>query len=276
MRLMQWRRVRKWLIGCILLAFGGTCLWGIVSSRGIRVERVELRLPGHGNAPGPLTILHVSDLHSRPGLFVNARLAELLREVEADLLLMTGDFRVSGGSIEDAAAGAHMVAAAVIGRMPVFAVEGNNDLPATMRKIGRSGVTVLDNTRVKVGPGIWLAGWNPYTRRRAPLERVIAGVPAGDFLILASHSPDVVMQPGCARANLVLAGHTHGGQIRLPGLPVPATYAKVGRKYISGLYPREGGALYVNRGIGTTMIPLRMFAPPEVTVLSLRAGQATE
>jgi hypothetical protein len=186
-------------------------------------------------------------------------------------MVITGDFRQAGGSPDLAVEGGSVVLDAVKNRMTVYAVSGNHDSPAIMQRLAQRGVHVLDNQSVPISPGLWLAGWNPYRRRHPDLEEVFRAVPPGDAIILLSHSPDVVLEKGASRAKLILAGHTHGGQIRLPWIPPFTTLTRLGTRYAGGLYPWQEGFLYITRGIGTTTVPFRMYAAPEITSITLRA-----
>ena len=185
-------------------------------------------------------------------------------------MVITGDFRKGGGSPETAALGARVVVRAIGTRMPVYAVQGNNDTPETMRLLEKEGIRVLSNHAVPIADRLWLVGWNPYLKSHPQLHKVLGTVPENAAAILASHSPDVILEEGFARAQLILAGHTHGVQIRVPGLPSPITLTRVGSRYSRGLYRLGDTHLYINRGIGTSMVPLRVYSAPEITLMQLR------
>jgi len=259
------RNLAAFLLAGITLVLG----YGVVESWHVRLERVVVRYQSLPPAVRGLTILQISDLHSRSSLRSKREVAEMLSGLSADLLVITGDFRQAGGSADVAIQGASIVVDAVRGRMPVYAVSGNHDLPPTMKQLSQNGIVVLDNTAQSIRPGVWIAGWNPYVRGHPSLDAVLGRVPNDSFLILLSHSPDVVLGSASARAGLILCGHTHGGQIRLPGCRPWLTLTRLGTKYFHGLYPWGAGFLYINPGIGTTMIPLRVYATPEITHLTL-------
>ena len=266
------RNVAALLLAGITLVLG----YGVVQSWSVRLERIVVRYQSLPPAARGLTVLQISDLHSRSSLWRNREVAEMLSGLSADLMVVTGDFRQAGGSSDVAVQGASIVVDAVRERMPVYAVSGNHDLQPMMQQLSQKGIVVLDNTVQNIRPGVWLAGWNPYLRRHPSLEAVLRSVPNDDFVILLAHSPDVVLESASARAGLILCGHTHGGQMRLPGLRPWLTLTRLGTKYFHGLYPWGAGFLHINPGIGTTMIPLRMYAPPEITHLTLMdAGPET-
>lgn len=261
-------RTALWLA----LVFLAVLTVGAVDSLYIRVEHVNVECSALPPRADGLVILHLSDLHVHPSLRKVRECAGLIRGLRAHLAVITGDFRMAGGTSETAAAGAALIVGALEGRMPVYAVQGNNDYTETMRQVARTGIRVLDNRAEPVAPGVWLAGWNPYDPVPASLPVVVGAIPAEDGYILASHSPDVVLEQVPRKPLLTLAGHTHGIQIRIPGLPSPITLTRLGSRYARGLHEFEGSPLYVNRGIGTTMVPLRVYSAPEITLLTLRRG----
>ncbi len=243
--------------------------FGVLDSRAIRVERVTVPCRGLPRSLAGFSIIQLSDLHSRPDFDLNRQVAWLLGGLRADAMVITGDFRNRAGTSRDAAEGARIVVAPVLRRIPVFAVRGNNDHAETMRLLVREGIRVLDNQAVPVRDGLWFAGWDPYEKRHPLLSEVLRPVPSDAVLVLAAHSPDVILKDGFERAQLILVGHTHGLQIRIPGLPSPITNTHVGWRYTRGLYEVKGSRLYINRGIGTTLIPLRVYSAPEITVITL-------
>ena len=112
--------------------------------------------------------------------------------------------------------------------------------------------------------------WLDYGANEGNLAEALQGVPRDAFSILLTHSPSSIMEAGAAGIDLVLSGHTHGGQIKLPiigPLYAPADYV---RKYSEGLFRYRDSWLYVNRGIGTRALPVRFLCPPEITVITLR------
>ena len=101
-----------------------------------------------------------------------------------------------------------------------------------------------------------------------------AKLPPGEPLIILTHSPDVFLSFS-ARVNLTLASHTHGGQVRLPGIGSPIVPSSFGQRYVRGHIVEDGRHLFVNTGIGTSFIPVRFGVPPEISILTLRAAAQT-
>jgi predicted MPP superfamily phosphohydrolase len=262
-------RVYRVLIALILV-LGAGIGYGILDSRGIRVEHVVVPCRSLPPRLDGFSFIQLSDLHSTPDFRRNEEVARLLERLQANVMIITGDFRRGGGTPETAAMGARIVVRAAGARMPVYAVQGNNDTQETMRLLENEGIQVLSNHAVPIADRLWLVGWDPYQNGHPHLPEVLGTVPENAVAILASHSPDVILEEGFARAQLILAGHTHGVQIRIPGLPSPITLTRVGWRYTQGLYGLGETYLYINRGIGTSMVPLRVYSAPEITLIRLR------
>jgi uncharacterized protein len=137
----------------------------------------------------------------------------------------------------------------------------------------RAGVTVLENRALRAG-GLWLAGISDVASARPDPERALAAVPESAPVVAITHSPDVFpMVPD--RVALTLAGHTHAGQVNLPLLRRLLIPSRFGDRYASGLVKEGGRRLFVHPGIGTSRLPVRLRATPEVTILELRRHRST-
>jgi predicted MPP superfamily phosphohydrolase len=244
--------------------------------RDVQTTRLELPVPQLPAAFDGYTVLHVSDMHAGwmlppPRARARLRAAEVLK---ADLVVFTGDLASEARCV----AGAAEVVGALRGRDGVLAVPGNHDNWMGRRRVqaelAKHGVRMLVNECVTVrrgGAAICVAGVdNAAYARRDDLTAALREAPDGAPVVLLSHAPGIVTRPACARAGLVLSGHTHGGQIVLPLLgPVHVT-SDLGLRYASGLFRRGDGWLYINRGLGEIFPPLRLLCPPEVALITLR------
>ncbi len=156
-------------------------------------------------------------------------------------------------------------------RMPVCF----NDVPAIIAELEAVGVHALVNTatRLPTPDGeVWLAGVDDEMESRPDLAAAYAPVPANVPLILLAHNPDIWLQCGVERADLVLSGHTHGGQIQLPVLGAVHTQGThLTRKAPAGWFSRGRSAMFVSRGLGES-IPLRFGARPQIALISLMPG----
>jgi len=253
------------------------------------VTRLELRFPDLPAGLDGLTITHLSDFHCQPtgGSRRTSREAvRLAREAGSDLVLITGDLldgydllEVSGAQLEGLSA-----------PLGVFAVLGNHDHycfyaspwrrtpppPLAQIKAGFAarGIELLSNeSRIleRDGARLAVAGVDDVASGNDDLQATLSGVASADLVVLLSHSPDVLDYPQADRADLILCGHTHGGQLRLPGLGSPWAPVWRDRRRSSGLM-RAGQALcYVNRGVASAT-QARWNCRPEVAVLTLRRG----
>lgn len=269
------------VLGALLLAAGGLLAYGVIAARSDpRVRVTQVAMPG---LEAPLRIVLASDSHVAGRTNPPARLARIVAQINArkpDVVLLAGDFIG-----DDVLYGEPVTAEAAIAplgglrpRLGAFAVIGNHDakdiatLHAVARALGRHGVTLLENEVVRVG-GTSIAGVSPYGRRVHPERNVRATfdalLAAPAPRILVAHSP-AIMRAVTRPIDLVLAGHTHCGQIALPFYGAIETAAQVDRSLSCGEHALAGFRLIVGGGLGTSRLPLRLFAPPEFWVIDLR------
>jgi predicted MPP superfamily phosphohydrolase len=171
------------------------------------------------------------------------------------------------------------VVAALRAKMGVFVSMGNHDYfgdgEPLVRLLRERGVKVLRNEGVALTRGskqAWLAAIDDTWTRRDDLAAALRDRPAGAPVILLAHDPERFEQAAEAGANLVLSGHTHGGQVAMPFFYRRVSLASIAHRYVVGLYHRADATLYVHPGLGTTGPPIRLGVAPEVTILVLRRG----
>ncbi|MCK6578699.1 MAG: metallophosphoesterase [Anaerolineae bacterium] len=222
-------------------------------------------------------IAQFSDIHideTRRSVERLHRAVDAINAAAPDLIVCTGDFVTQRFRLHP-----HDLTEALRRlRAPdgVLAILGNHDHRynrlITQRALAEVGITELENAFTTLRRGadaLHIAGVDSMVRQRARLDAVLAALPADGMAILLAHEPDYAdIAAASGRFTLQLSGHTHGGQINLPlarqlGLPV------YGRRYIGGFYNVRGMWLYVNRGIGTSGVPLRLRARPEITIFTL-------
>ena len=264
--------------GAAALAFG----W----ARYVEPRRLELNtweIPLERLTPaGETTVLHLTDLHAGSLPWTAQRLIQVLgpEALAAPVLCLTGDYCDRPDEVPrvEALLAVLLHAMALQGGRPVkaFAVWGNHDrkagLPALRSVMARLGVAVLENAAMEVGGGLWVAGVGDSTTRQDRLSGALSGVPLGHPFLLLSHNPGIFPRAVEAGVPLTLAGHTHGGQVRLPGLGHLLGQGDASRPYGPGGWYRRGDqALFVSRGLGTTFVPVRWNARPEAAVIRLRA-----
>lgn len=261
----------------LAVAAGGTVYAVYVEPRRAVVVSTSLTIPCLPRELSGLRLVQLSDLHLGSNVdreLVRAGFAQALT-LEPDLIVLTGDYVSSLANGEAAALEAEL--ARLAAPLGVYAVLGNHDHWAdenvVAEAIRRSGVTLLRNEAVALRRGegvLYLAGVDDYWERRADLGRALADVPPAGCVVLLAHEPDYadeVARDG--RVALQLSGHSHGGQVRLPGLPpVLPRHAK---RYPEGLRQVGSLSVYTNRGLGLAGLPVRFNCPPEITLLELRA-----
>ncbi len=280
------RHTKGWKRGTLALAAGaaltGTVLWGMQDELG--VTWYELTLPAGLEALDGLTIVHLSDLHSAD---LEAELGSALEGVDPDLIVLTGDL-VSRGDRDLKTA--LKTAALAAQRAPSYFVPGNHEAdslcyPELREGLERSGVTVLEDQAAQLwwnGGEINLIGardlkFDPEGRRaaRAALPgKVRALCREGALNILLSHRPDMMEEYAASGADVVFSGHAHGGQIILPLVgPLISTHNGLFPKNTSGVYRAGAAQVVISRGLGNgTPVP-RLWNPPELVAVRLRAGK---
>lgn len=261
------------------LAALGVYAFGIEPRRLVtRRHRITWRSWSPG--PGPSRIAVLSDIHAAWPHITPGRLARIVRHVLAlrpRLVLLPGDFVVTDtwGAVPVAPERIAEVLQPLAERVPTCAVLGNHDYDFDGERVAaalsRCGIRVLANEAVPLsfdGRRLWLAGLDDPVTLRADLDATIAQLPEDEPAVLLSHSPDVhTFAPPNVR--LVVAGHTHGGQVCLPLLGPVITMSRLPRRQAHGLHEADGRHLFVTGGIGTTGLPVRFLQPPEVGILDL-------
>ena len=244
------------------------------------VRREELSLPRWPAALDGLRVGVLSDLHAgmpHAGLDAVERVAETLAAERPDVVCLLGDF-IDRRSVfaRPVDAEALMARLAPLRAAPrgVFSVLGNHDWYAGARRIADAlageGTRVLEDSAAPAGEGLWVAGVGDYRTRGARVDRALAAVPDDAAVLLLSHDPDAFpFVP--ERVALTLAGHTHGGQVGIPGLRRPFVPSHYGERYLHGHIVEGERHLDVTSGIGTSGLPVRFLRPPEVVSLTLRA-----
>lgn len=282
MRSAQTRATSTWrALGAALGLGAGIGLYSVLlEPRWLRLRRQAIPIAGLPPAFDGFRVGMLSDLHA--GNWADRRLyqraVEALDREQVDLAVLTGDIvgnRAHPRWREDLAPLARLSPPA--GR---FAVLGGHDrrnggerVTARMTELGW---TVLLNEGQPLRRGadtLWLLGVddNSLLPLRDDLEAAAAAVPLGAPSILLAHSPDAIFGARRRRISLVLSGHTHGGQVRLPGVGALLQVTDLPKRFDSGLSRHGGSWLYVSRGVASTY-PLRFLCRPEVQVLTLRAA----
>ena len=238
------------------------------------VRHPRMELPGWKSG---LRIAVLSDLHigsPHVGLDKLRTIVERTNAENPELVVLLGDFVVGGpGGRHDASFVEPEKTAEELKKLHaplgVFAVLGNHDWWYDGERVGRAltnaGIPVLENRAVHVGP-VWLGGIADYWTREPDVPGTLAQVTNDDPLVLITHNPDIFPEVP-SRVSLLLAAHTHGGQVKLPIIGTLITTSKLG--YNAGEYVAGGRHLFVTTGIGTSILPVRFGVPPEIVILTI-------
>jgi uncharacterized protein len=264
--------MRWWHIPTLALLLGATLLLAMAAgARGDPVlRRAAIALPDWPADAAPIRVLVWSDIHLGNRATDRNRLDRLVAQANAlrpDLVLLAGDF-IAGHERRDAAAAPGLAALARLqAPLGTVAVLGNHDhwtdAAAVRAALGKAGVVVLDNGTVRRGPLLIAGLGDAPTRHARPAAVRHRIAEAGGPSLLLAHSPEV---PGGWRG-LVVAGHTHCGQIVLPLLGPIAEVTQP--RYRCGLVRERGRTTVVTAGTGTSVLPLRLGAPPDWWLLTL-------
>ncbi|MGB9665846.1 MAG: metallophosphoesterase [Candidatus Cryosericum sp.] len=245
------------------------------------VERLSIVLPSLPPEFGGLKVAQLSDLHIHSVSRAYRMAVDVIRKEQPNLVVITGD--LVDRAEETSACIAFLSQLRAATRAPVIVVPGNWDhrafptkqsIAAWHRRLqAETGIRVLANQNVVLhrhGGQIWLVGTDDPYFGHADLDASFKGVPDSAFALVLTHAPEafeeLAQRPA---ARVVLVGHTHGGQVRLPfigALRVPSRY---GTRFAQGLYKLGDTFFYVNAGMGTSHLPVRFLCRPELTFITL-------
>ncbi|MEM1223751.1 MAG: metallophosphoesterase [Verrucomicrobiota bacterium] len=241
----------------------------------IKVEKNEVFFPSLPKAFDGFRVLQITDLHADLHADFPEAVKRTIAQLEYDVLLITGDFRTCTFGDHS---GATVASIDILKdrKSGCFAVLGNHDSIQKVPALEDAGIRMLlnENTFIeKGGERLYLVGIDdPNFYKTHNFERALAGVPNESFKILLSHSPETFREANALGFDFCLSGHTHGGQLCLPGGIVVAHDGSSPRRLLSGPW-REGNLQgYTARGTGATGLPVRLNCPAEVTIHTLRCG----
>ena len=254
-------------------AFAGVAAYGVAYERH-QIRRIarDLTVRGLPQAFDGLRVGMITDIHHSSVVSADdvTRAVMLLKEATPDIVVLGGDYisffdRAYIGPV------AELLAPLANAPFGSFAVLGNHDdereMPAALSS---RGFTVLKDQRTGLSiksERLDIAGIRFWTRTPGEIAQVLKGT--GGTTLLLAHDPRRLVEAAALDVQLVLSGHTHGGQVTMPGVG-----AIVGRKFpvLAGFATRENTAIFVSRGVGTVYLPVRLNCPPDVAVLTLRTA----
>jgi predicted MPP superfamily phosphohydrolase len=253
----------------------GTYWRGRSNAGKVELRRNTVHLPNLPSAFHGFVVLHLSDLHADLSGRAMQRVAELVRNCDYDLCVLTGDYR--GRTHGDCEPCLEVMAHLCEGlRGDIYGVLGNHDSIAMVPDLEAFGVRMLLNESVAIRFGadsIYLAGVDDAHFYRADnIEKAAADIPHGGVSVLLSHNPEIYRQAAHAGFDLMLSGHTHGGQICLPGGVPILLEADLPRAYGAGAWRHAGMVGYTSVGAGSSLVPVRFNNRPEITLHKLVRG----
>jgi uncharacterized protein len=256
------------LMRCALTLTG--MYWrGRKNTERIEVRHNEIKLPGLPPPFEGFTVLHISDMHIDMNPGPMQRLVEYLQDLTYDICILTGDFRgQTFGPFAETLAGLARVRSHLRGL--VYGVLGNHDTIRMVPEMEQMGIRMLLNESVSIARGqqrIYLAGIDDAHYYRADnIEKAASQIPQDAFSILLSHTPEIYLQAAHADFNLLLSGHTHGGQICLPrSIPIILD-SVLPRRMGAGPWRYHTMAGYTSVGVGSSIVAVRFNCPPEITL----------
>ncbi len=286
----EWGRTPVWpkrlrvVFAAITLFLAGVVFWGFLIEPGrlvVNQQTIEI-----DNWPQPLDGLRIgvlSDIHADNWFITEKKLrtiVERTNELHPDLIVILGDYMSSNGwvtrRVEPEVFGA--VLKDLHAPLGVYSVLGNHDWWYSGTKVRRgleqNGIKVLENDSTQIdvhGTSLWLVGLADLWTRPQRISETVDKVPEGQPLIALTHNPDIFPNVP-QRVQLVLAGHTHGGQVRFPFIGPVIESSRYGDRWERGHVFEDNHHLFVTSGIGTSIVPVRFGLPPEIVLLTLKSG----
>lgn len=268
-----------YLLGGLLLALAGWGFWWEPAS--LSTREYDLSLPGWPASARDLRIAVLADLHTgspHNDLEKLQAVVQATNRAHPDLILLAGDFVIQGvvgGHFVEPEASARILRS-LKAALGVYAVLGNHDWwldGARVRKaLEAEGIPVLEDRAIPLlfnQTPIWLAGVSDFWEAAHDVRRALKGVDEVSPVIVVTHNPDVFPEIP-KRVALTIAGHTHGGQVAVPGWGRPVVPSQFGERYAIGHIIEEGRHLFVSSGIGTSILPVRFRVPPEISIVTIR------
>jgi uncharacterized protein len=286
----RWGRVPRWpkrlriALDAIILLLGVLVFYGFLIEPGrLTVRQQTLQIHKWPRELDGLRIAVIGDLHVDDWFINNKKVRTIVdrtNELQPDLIILLGDFVSSRGWVRRSVPPESFTPLLKDLKAPlgVYAVLGNHDWwyngPRVRAALENNGIKVLENEVAPVpvrGTSIWLVGLADLWTRPQLIDETVAKVPEDQTIIALAHNPDIFPQLP-QRVPLLLAAHTHGGQVRFPLLGSVVESSKFGDRYAMGHVSENGHDMFVTTGIGTSILAVRFGVPPEIVLLTIRSG----
>jgi len=249
--------------------------YALAEANTLTIERIEIRLKRLPKNLDGFRIVHLSDIHHSPFTDLEhiSRAVAIANELKPDMFVLTGDF-VSHEA--EYIAPMAKVLGTLESEFGSYACLGNHDhwtdSELVTNRLRDENINVLINEGFRFsarGASVWLCGVDDYMVGRTDLRSALRGSFPDEMKLLLAHNPKILYRAARASVDLMFSGHTHGGQVKIRNedkriLPR--------RKFASGLYRRKDTQVYITRGIGTVVLPVRFGCPPEISLIELRVA----
>jgi uncharacterized protein len=258
------------IIAMLMIFFGAYSLIEpyLIETKEITIESDQIPAEFDGKRIVFLTDIHYDSFFSENRL---NNLVNQTNELKPDIILLGGDYVTNDPSSVEAVFSSLSNLNAPLG---VYGVLGNNDPENnSIQAMQNAGITYIGNNAVWIGSNtsrIRVGGVGDMDTDVPNQLPTIDGVTTEDYVILVSHKPDYFEKISRSKIDLQLSGHTHGGQITFFGLWAPFINSKYGQKYVTGLKKSNNNTMIISNGIGMVWAPVRLFARPQIIVITLK------
>jgi predicted MPP superfamily phosphohydrolase len=281
----KWRARLNVLSGFLLLAILACLIWGtliepnrlVVNQSSIRIDNWPAELSG-------LRIALIGDIHTGSPFMDDAKLEQIVQltnQQNPDLIVLLGDYMVKnswhGHQVAPEITAAHLKN--LRAPLGVYGVLGNHDWWYDGEKVqqafAQAGIRLLENDVSEIkwrDKSFWIAGFSDYWSLRFRIKETLSKIPPNATTIAISHNPDIFARVP-ATVQLLLAAHTHGGQVNFPLIGTPIVPSRFGRRYTAGHVFENGHHLFVTTGIGTSILPVRFRVTPEIAILTVESAK---
>jgi hypothetical protein len=279
----SWKKKIRIALGIVLALIVACLVWGVfIEPNRLIVRQQTIQIANWPKELSGLRIAVIADIHTGAPFIDDQklkRIVELTNQQNPDLIVLLGDYMSPNSwhshRVEPEVTAAHLKD--LKAPLGVYSVLGNHDWwyngERVRRAFEQNGIKVLEEEVAEIkwrDKSFWLAGLADLMTRRQHVNETIAEVPANSTIIALAHNPDIF--PRLPQSvPLLLAAHTHGGQVNIPLIGAPIVPSRFGRKYTAGHVFENSHHLFVTTGIGTSILPVRFRVPPEIVILTIES-----
>lgn len=251
----------KWIIFFLVIAGAGIGIYRHTNTLTVTHHQIKL-----GKGQKHIRIAHVTDLHTKGIGTLERQLITILKNEKPDIIAITGDLATPSGTKE----GFESVLKELKAPRGTYFVHGNweywEPIPNLRKLLHSNGIKDITNKTLQIDQNLWLVGFDD-SEEGNPELGIIEAIPKTAIKIGLFHSP-IFFEKTAGRINLNLAGHSHGGQIRIPFID-PLWVPKGTGRYDQGWFEKNNTKLFVSRGIGTSILPIRFYCSPEIAFIDI-------